>query len=545
VTPGTALPAEAQPAEERWLRFALPASMIVAVALRLLHWRSTATVHNDGPVFIALAHAFEDGDFAAALGHEFHPLYPAAIALTHLLLAPLGIGWETAGVLTSAVASAGAVWALHAFVRSAFGPREAAFAAALLAVHGGAVDMGADVQSEGLYLALFLGCAAALWSALRTASLRSAALAGALSGLAYLTRPEGLAMLGAGGLVAFGLLVSRRWSPRVAIGFGCALGLGAACCVAPYIGSLYADTGELWLTRKKSVGWIAGLSGPPKHFAGERQVPDWNEQQTPAGLELPRPDPPLPPVPPPPVEDETSVGSRLAAASADLVQSTFRAVRYELLLFLLLGLHAAGRPPGLRAAFVGAVLGVHLVVLFGLSFNVGYVSTRHLMGPATLLLGYVACSLTPLGAAVARVTRRRLGAATAAALVLTLAGSISLSRALRDPDPEELVQRDAAVWLRDQAGESGPVAARKRRVAYYAGAPFVKLRAKSPARLVRHLDAYGVQYVVVGEHEVGEYSGMAAMIPELLEPVHREQRGDAAALVLRYTRALPIEKQAP
>ena len=35
----------------------------------------------------------------------------------------------------------------------------------LLAFHAGAVDTGGDVQSEALYLALFLAAVAALWRA--------------------------------------------------------------------------------------------------------------------------------------------------------------------------------------------------------------------------------------------------------------------------------------------------------------------------------------------------------------------------------------------
>jgi hypothetical protein len=543
----TTPPGNVRGAGDRWLRVVLPLSMVVAVVLRLLQWRSTAAIHNDGPVFIALAQAFASGDVDVGLSHEFHPLYPAAIAVVHLAAGPFGLGWEASAIAVSVLAGAGSVWALHAFVRSAFGASEAAVACALFAVHGGAVEMASDVQSEGLYMALFLVCAAVLWTALSTRSTWSAGLAGAMSGLAFLTRPEGVALAVVGGGLGLGALFTRRWPPRVALGFVAALSLGAGICVLPYVGVLHAETGELWLTRKKSIGWIAGVSGPPAHFAGERTVPDW-KARTPAGMELPRPAEPFPqPSEPSPAEpaQESTAGSEaewtVGDALLDLMRSMFRAVRYELLLFLVLGLAAMRPPPGLRAAFIGGVLGLHIVVLLGLVLNVGYVSTRHLMAPASLLLGYLACGVGVLGAVFARAMGRRWGVGAATALALCVTAGISFARVLREPDPDDLAQRRAAVWLRDHSGVRAPVAARRRRIAYYADAPFVKLRANIPERLVWELDAYAVRHVVVAEEDLADYPGLGAMIPRVLVPIHRESVGGETALVLRYEPG-PTEK---
>jgi 4-amino-4-deoxy-L-arabinose transferase-like glycosyltransferase len=73
------------------------------------------------------------------------------------------------------------VLALFAFARRAFGPRVALVAAALLAFHAGAVETSGDVQSEGLYVALFLAAVAALWRALDEGRLDSALAAGVRS----------------------------------------------------------------------------------------------------------------------------------------------------------------------------------------------------------------------------------------------------------------------------------------------------------------------------------------------------------------------------
>ena len=514
-------------ARNQLLRWALPCSMLLAVVLRLLYWRSTAALFNDGPVFIALAQAFAAGDVRAALAHEFHPLYSAVVAVVHGLLGePLGLGWETSAVWTSALASAGAVWALHAFVRSAFGPWQAAVAAFLLALHGAALEMGGDVQSEGLYLALFLASAASLWSVAVHPSMPRAAMAGLASGLAYLTRPEGLSLALIGGLLVLVMLVRRSWPPRTAIGVALALGLGTAVCVLPYVGALYAETGEIWITRKKSVGWLVGVSDPPGHLANERRVPDWSRLTPPPGMEV-QSQRPLPRVP---FRESRSMG----AALSDLAHSMARAVRYEILPLLLLGLFAVRGRPGLRAGFVGSVLALHLVMLFGLALNVGYLSTRHALPPTTLLLGYAACGIVPLADLLGRLTRRQVGLLPATVLALALLAGISAEKVLTPPDVGETVQREAAIWLREQGVSRGPVAAERRRVAYYAGAPFVKLRIEPELGLESLLDAYRVRHVIVAEDAVPEYLGMSELIPQILEPIHRAARGDVGVLVLRY-----------
>ena len=183
-------------------RLAVALCALAAFALRLARWGRTEVLFNDGPVFLALAERSAAGQLETLLQHPFHPLYPLAVAALHALGAPLGLGFERAGALVSALAGGAAVLALHGFVRRAFGPREGLVAAFLLAFHAGAVETGGDVQSESLYLALFLASAAALWQTLCDGRLRAAFAAGACSGLAYLTRPEGLGVA----LVGLGLL---------------------------------------------------------------------------------------------------------------------------------------------------------------------------------------------------------------------------------------------------------------------------------------------------------------------------------------------------
>ena len=528
-------------------RALLAALVVAAVAVRWLRWESTAVLFNDGPVFLALAKAAAAGDWAALIAHPFHPLYPLLTAAVHAIGAPFGLGWESAGVLANALAGGAAVVALHAFVRRAFGETEALFAAALLAFHAIAIEHSGDVQSEGLYLALFLGSAACLWRGLSLGCRRSALLGGLLSGLAYLTRPEGLSLTLVGGAVAVALFLLGRWTFRAAATWGLALSLGALACLAPYVGALWWDTGEVWLTRKKSVAWVAGIDGPPRHFAGAPTVePDWDSLALPGGIEAPgrrgtavnaddksarlRIRAELKRA----AEEQPSLASRLGTASFDLVRTGFRSLRYEVALLVLVGLFAVGRPAGLRAGFIGAVLGFHALLLFGLVLNVGYVSSRHLLPAVSLLLGYAACGVPLLARGLSALARRPVAYGVAAGLALLLLGGIGIGKNLRPEGLDELAERRAAEWLNANAVEAGPIATRKRRVAYYAELPFVQLRDKPVKRFVHYLDTHDVRYVVVNTDDLDDYEGLEPLVGSWLRKVHVEEAEGETAWVLHY-----------
>jgi 4-amino-4-deoxy-L-arabinose transferase-like glycosyltransferase len=561
--------AETLPGERLWLGIVLA----VALLFRLLRFERVAVLFNDGPVFLALAERFRAGDVAGALAHPFHPLYPAAIAAAHALLGPLGVSLERSAAIVSALAGTAAVLALWTFARSAFGPRAALVAAALLAVHAGAVETSGDVQSEALYLALFLAALAALWHALDRGRLGAALAAGAFSGLAYLTRPEGLgvAALGAG-LAGFGL-VTGRWPGRRRVAVAAAAAVAAALVAAPYVGWLSAEEGTLALTRKKSVSWVVGVPGaqgePGGLATGQPGLEAPRVRQTAEALAAeiarrsaadaagvtnrattaPRANDPVFDSLVAPPWTARGAGSALA----DLLGTARRAFRLEMLLLVAAGVLAAraagGWRPGPRGGFVAAVVGLYGSLLFGLAMNVGYVSSRHLLPPLAPLLGYAGLGVVAAGERAARGLAPERAAVRRRAVVATLVGAVALlcvGKSLWRMDQRgEVAERIAAEWLRTSQGSGRVVAARKRRVAYYAGAPFVQLRPKRPEGFLRYFADHDVRFVVVNEHDLPEYVGLAPLIGPVLEEVRRVEAEGETALVLgfRPTPAVAAERR--
>ncbi len=478
------------------------ALVLFARVVRELRWLQTAAMMNAGPEFIRLAQLIAAGDWATALAHKYHPGYPAAIAAAHVFTPD----WERAALAVSVLAGALAVGALYALLCEGFGRRTAAVGGFLLAVHPVAVELS-DVQSDPLYLALFLASAALLLRAYLRQSAATALCAGGVAAFAYVTRPEGVGTVVVGVALAAFETLRRHWTVSQALRFAAPLCLGAALGMSPYVAVVSLQSGEFSLTQKKSVSQLLGLSDG-------------------AARRAPKPDPllaeradlkPLPPgvrafrnVP-------VAIGTgRLAFAAKLVPREVVKALRAEGVLLLALGLFAARGRPSRRGWFFAAYTGLYLVV------------------SAALLFGYAALGALTLADALGRVPGLAARPALRSALPLLLVAGLGLGKALRPDRADALPERRAAEWIRSE-GALAPdeaVAAVKQRIGYYAGARFVDLRrAPHPDVLLEYLRRERVRYVVVDEHEREELLRLTAKAPDALAERRREELDGHAAFV--------------
>ncbi len=494
---------------------------LFAAALRWIRWERTAVLFNDGPVFIELARALARGDVAAALAHDYHPLYPAAIAL----FAPAVGDFELAGAVVSIVGGALATVALAWLMAGAYGPRTGLVAGWLAAVHPIAIEVSADVQSEGLYLAFFAASVALSLAVLRRGRARAAVGAGLASGAAYLVRPEGL---GAGlGLLAAlaGLAILRRLPAGRALGLGAVAAAGIGVAVAPYAALLSWEAGEVVLTRKKSLEDLTGLS---LRF------------RLPAEVRPPAAGPPRVGTPEPASPSRAAEERGLAAGLADLGETTLSTLRPEFLLLLLVGLRRRAPPDPARTWLLGALLLLFGAVLALMALEVGYVSRRHVLPPALLLLGRMALGVEGIAAWLAARIRSRdpaRGAAASIAIAALAVAAPALGKALRPARTDALPERRAAEWLAASGLPSGRLAAHRRRVAYYAGLPYQPLRLVPDARPRAYLADKGVRYVIADLEEypwVTRESG--------LRPLHFEEHEGIRVGVFEVVPAGPVRE---
>ena len=456
---------------------------MVLLALGLRAWVAIdqEILINDAPRFLAAAQLFLDGEFRAALAYDYHPLTAVLIALTSLAT---GVGLESAGLIVSVLSGGIATAALYVLARDPFGERVALVAALLFAVHPGIVEVATSVQSDGLHLAFLLVGALLAWRALEKGRFFDAIGAGILCGLAYLTRPEGLAV----GVVLGGWLVvdlaRRRISWRrfgtVAAGFASVLLIFGG----PYLLAMKAHTGSWVLTHKKRV--------------------------VPAEWRLPQP-------------------ARAVEAFADVGYAGVRAFREVYLALALFALRR--RRPGRPTLYLLSYTALLLPVLLGLHLQAGYVSSRHWLLAIALLMPFVAVGSLRVADWLKNVVGPLRARTWAVPAMIGLLVVDSILHAVRPQTaPVKLARKQAALWLRAQ--NPNAVAAQRSRSAYYAGAKRYIPLASAPDRvaLADWLRAQGADFVIAEEERLPPFP--PGGIPGLRE-VYRVDYPGGSVPVLR------------
>jgi hypothetical protein len=172
------------------------------------------------------------------------------------------------------------------------------------------------------------------------------------------------------------------------------------------------------------------------------------------------------------------------------------------------------------------IIGLYGLVLYQLTLNVGYVSTRHALPPLAVALGHVGAALLAVAGAFSGSRRR----AVLVLIFITIAG-IGLSRSLRPDRIDSVAERRSAEWLRAGNLPPGGVAVHRRRIAYYAGAPAVKIPDKPPKDVVGKMRKWGAKYLIISEEDIADYPWLVEALPARAKLLHREEANGVSAFV--------------
>ena len=494
------------------------AGAVVAVALlaRAVEALVERSMFNDGPRFVAAAQAFLAGDWRTALSDDFHPLTALAMAAGQR---GLGLDLEHAGEIVSVLAGGAAALALWKLTLEQLGSRVALVAGLVFALHPRLRESSAGVQSDGLHVAWFVLAALFAWRALVERRLASAALAGLCTGLAYLTRPEGLAV----GVVLAGWLLVDVAQRRLTLGR--ALSLGAAYAVAlavlgmPYVLALHEIDGRWSITHKKDLTVWAGLA----------RAPDASEAPAlPTPESTSAPEASAPPAPPPSQGDATA-----RSAGSEMLRDGLRGLHPILLVLAALGLAAILRAePGARraAAYSISFLLVFLALLLALHLMAGYVSRRHFLPAAALLVPLAGRGTLALSDTAVRRFPGLEAWRAAPTLGIAIILGIFIEMLVPQGEPSKVAREDAARWLREHHAPS-TVAAHRARDAYYAGAArHVSLEGDGVEAMLRGAHTRGAQFAILdleGRSDAG--------LPSWAHVLHREKHAEAEVLVLQLS----------
>jgi 4-amino-4-deoxy-L-arabinose transferase-like glycosyltransferase len=443
-------------------RRAVWALAALAALVRLYLVATSYCISADGVAYLAMAREFHAGRIRGALAWVFSPLYPWLIAVVYRALP----NWELAGELLSAVLGTAGVVLLYYLMREAYGRRGvAAGAAALAALHPMLAGFAASVRTEAGYIALVTAALLLSLRAARRQSLALAAAAGAVCGLAYLYRTEGVGVPAAAAvMLVAGAVVWRRW----ALGWG----VGAAALLAAVF-LLVASPYLLWM-REYTGHWTVGreLGVVTMEATGSTmgELERWRELGYRRGTSW------LTALSLDPAAYLRKVGRDFLGSCYAFVQ----ALDPLLCVALLIGLWAGGR--AIFARWEEALLAVVIVMYFA-GFVLTDTGPRLMLHVVPIAFGWVAIGLeeaagwldTRLGAA-RRPLLRRVGGGPVVAAVVAI---VLLPRTLFPLGYDQRGMRYAGREIVRRGG--GTVAGTDVRVAFYAGAGFIRLPARPAA----------------------------------------------------------------
>jgi 4-amino-4-deoxy-L-arabinose transferase-like glycosyltransferase len=349
--------------------------------------------------------------------------------------------------------------------------------------------------------------------------------AGVCGGLAYLTRPEGMAIIIF--LVSyclFEILVSRRGKQaRVFLIMGFLL-LSFSLIAAPYPLFIKLHTGRWHISMKPSI---------VKSF--ETPVPEPERKSPSVSLNH---------------KLHIQGAESLSVAPAKL-QEPFRKAEfwkslthpplkfietyhYLLFLFLIIGIWAGYKHE--TESRGGILLVVSLGYLLGLCYlyhTVSYVSRRHFLPPITLSLPIAAIGLWEvrerLSCLMSRLHYRwNTAAATHATVVVLLITLLTLApKALKSQEIEKLPLKEAALWIKENSPKPCPVImCNEPLVAYYAGGKHLPIPGMRYKEFVQYISAKQVHYVVFEERDIksaGQF--LSQLQPERFRKIPLKEEG--------------------
>ncbi|HEX7900455.1 MAG TPA: glycosyltransferase family 39 protein [Planctomycetota bacterium] len=230
-------------------RRAVAAIALAAFAVRLYIHLLSPVIAADSAVYLETADLLRRLPLSAVVDvAEVHPFYPLLTWLLGSVVPDLAL----AATLISLLASAAAVWPLHALFRLAWPSTTASAACLLFALHPIVASETADALPTATQILLFASALASGLSAFRGGPWGLYPLAGACSALAYLTRTEGLLsglLLAAAGIATAIRRPAGFSFRRFSAGAGAAL-LAAVVLAGPYVAQLSRKAGRFTLTAK-------------------------------------------------------------------------------------------------------------------------------------------------------------------------------------------------------------------------------------------------------------------------------------------------------
>jgi 4-amino-4-deoxy-L-arabinose transferase-like glycosyltransferase len=496
--------------------------LLVALAVRVV-WITDRSfvVENEGGEYAAIANnllagkGYIGGGEITGKPELFNPpLYPIAIAAVSLVSRDT----EFAGRLVSLVMGLVLVIVLYKITALMYGQTSGLIAAALAAAHPLLVSLSAQVQTEVTYFGLaFLGA----YLGVTARRMRNYALAGGVYGLAYLTRQEGLLLVGSLGAVA----IIRGYIDRTGLTRSIASSAVAAAALflvaSPYVLYLHSQTGQLRLEYKSAINAVInenmaqGMETGQATTGVDSSLHEYGAYVGDVDSRIVQ------------VAGKTSTIDQLKSLPPNILPQlkhligAARSSSFGGVLILVMGIAGFIIGPWTRTRFYMQAFLTLMLVGGTLSlFSLQYFQFRYAYFLLPALLIYCAHAVERMWASVPRVLAR-LGPlrhwslatrpfATSAAggilsagivgVVLVIAARANLNAPYDDWGSSRvgaILTKQAGLWLASQSPQDKVVMDAGSAIPFYADADYVALPYSSASVALRYIDAKAPDYVVV------------------------------------------------
>jgi hypothetical protein len=465
---------------------------IVAGLIRLYLVLTSYCIAADGVAYIAMAREFHAGRAQTALAWVFSPLYPLLISIAYRAIP----NWELAGELLSTGFGTAGVVLLYYLMREVYGRRGvAAGAAALAAIHPMLAGFGASVRTEAGYIALVTAALLFMVRGVERKRLASVAVAAVLCGLAYLYRTEGIGVPALFALIlTAGALVWRRWTLRWGLGATAVVIAIFLLIAAPYLLWMRTYTGHWTVGRELGVVTMEATGSTMGRLEQWRKM---GYRPTTSWLTAVRLDP----------------EAYLKKVARDFFGSCYafvQALDPLLCAGLIIGLWADRK--AIAARWAEATL-VMLVAMYFAGFVLTDTGPRLMLHLVPYTLGWVAIGMIEASGwldARLSLTHSPLGRMLAGPAVVAVVAIALLPRTLFPLGYDQRGMRYAGEEIARRGGPPATVAGPDTRVAFYAGAAFIRMPARPAAGedlcgwLAAHRPA---DYLMIDDREERRWGG--------------------------------------
>jgi 4-amino-4-deoxy-L-arabinose transferase-like glycosyltransferase len=514
----------------------LTSLLVLAIASIGLHgWiiARTAVPARDGVMFIRYAWELQRQPWPEVLrDHPQPPLYPLTIDAVSLAFrwavqSTVALRMQYSAQIAAALAGLLLVVPMYYLGRALFNRRVGFWSALLFQCLPVSAHVLSDGLSEGLYLLLTASFFVFASIALRRRSVAALALAGMVSGLAYLTRPEGAALAAVLLLTLCGAQWRRPWSRRRFLAGGTALLAGALVPAVPYICVIHG------FSNKTTAGWIwQSLAGSPAAMQHSIHMGS-DEVRLAAAMPPARGEGPdrggdittlaLPCAVWHPNWRVGAHASALGWAFGAVVAETHKTFHYVLWLPALLGMWWF--PSRLRTRPVAAVMGItallHTLVLIRMAMVAGYVSERHTLLFALLGMPWAAAGIGEIPRRIG-IIGKALGFSprvftwggrerTVASCLIVVMAAYGLPIALKPLHASKRGFRDAGLWVANHADHADVVIDPFGWSEYYANRVLPGLPLPSPAP--GHVPCY---YVILDRTTLSDHRSALPLLPDAI-----------------------------